>query len=693
MKVSFLLPITFKDINWKNINNIYLFKYILNTIKQINLNILLYEKYENIKKGNLTNVTISKKDYDIFGFFLYKLIKNGYYNNCISDIYNPKYFYKLNSSYLCNLYRIKQSDIKKKQIFFFDKLEKTQKVSNQYLNPKKKIVYIGFWSEHTLETDHIYLNIIKDNNYSVVKANIISDELLSKYDIIICGSFLHNPQDIFILSKYYDKVIYNVTEPIEFNNKFMYKIYSKNLINLTVGCVKENGTHIKYPHYMDWGLTLDKIIDANNMIKHITLEQVLNKKFCCLINRHDMGKTRTAIYNKLKLIGRIDCPGILFNNYSNKEFEENGRTNFQKEYLFSICPENFITKESGYVTEKLFMASIAGNIPIYYGDLDSIDKSLFNMNRVLLFDPTSEFSINQVYYKILELMINPTKLYDFYIQPIFNYTAIQTFALIIENFKLRINNFINGKSYNHSLLTNESYEIKRKEPCDKINGIDHIVWINLDRSTDRRANMEKILEKINIPNTRIKAVDGKNEDMEIYNYLQRPMTNYEKACVLSHIKAYSYLKNIPGNYFLVLEDDINLNNLKYFNFNLDKIIKESPTFDILMINKTHHNQIHQTYVKWKEDIYSTVAYVISKNGINKLINYVAYNESKNKFVINHPLSVADYFLYNALETWVYKYNFLCTEDESSIIHPEHLNTHKNSSLFQLIQIFNDLVFN
>jgi GR25 family glycosyltransferase involved in LPS biosynthesis len=560
-------------------------------------------------------------------------------------------------------------------------------------NNSTKILYVGFYPEHKIEEDRIYLNALKGQNYQIEKADKISDELLSKYDVIICGSFLHNPNDVFALSKYYDKVIYNITEPVEFNDRAMYKIYSKNLINLTVGCVKESGTHVKYPHYMDWGLSVDKMVEANNYVGQAKLEEIINKKFCCLINRYDMGKTRTDIYNKLKLIDHIDCPGNLFNNFSNELFEKKGRTNFQKEYLFSICPENFMTKNPGYVTEKLFMACIAGTIPIYWGDLDSIDKSIFNMNRVLLFDPSSETSINQVYYKILELMTNPTKLHEFYSQPIFNPTAIQTYGLLIDNLKMRINKFINGEKYNQSLLTNQSYEIVRNEQADKINGLDHIVWINLDRSLDRRAKMEKILEKINVPNTRIKAIDGANEDMSPFNYLERSMTNYEKAVALSHIKAYSYLKKMSGEYFLVLEDDISLRNLKYFDHDLKSIIANAPDFDILQLQKIYHEKLDNLYSKWKKDIYSTAAYVISRKGLNKLLKLAEYDGTNNKFNIYSPLSIADFFLYNSLETCVYKYNYLSTDDETSIIHPDHLDIHKHSSLVQLATIMNDLVFN
>jgi GR25 family glycosyltransferase involved in LPS biosynthesis len=640
----------------------------------------------------LTQTMVSRKHYEIFKYFFPESIENVYCYNWISYVYYPSHFYKLNQHHSLKIGSKEIYDIQIDTKYLLAELDKGKNVLNNYLNPIKKILYIGFWTNHKLESDHIYINALKDQNYQIDKTSIINDEILSKYDIIICGSFLQKLNDIVTLSKYYNKLIYNITEPVEFNNKLMYKVYSKKLINLSVGCVEEDASNIKYPHYMDWGLTIDKIIETNKLVSQITQSQLLNKKFCCLINRHDMGKTRTDIYQKLKQIGHIDCPGNLFNNYPNEEFEKKGRTNFQKEYLFSICPENFITKNPGYVTEKIFMSCIAGSIPIYYGDVDSIDKLIFNMDRVILFDPTSPSSINQVYYKILELMTDPIKLYDFYTQPIFNSTAIQTYGTIIENFKMRINNFINHKFYNNSLLTNKSYNVEIKDHAYKINGIDHIVWINLDRSSDRSINMEKILGKINIPNNRIVAIDGAKEDLSYCNNLQRPLTNYEKACALSHIKAYSYLKNIPGKYFLVFEDDVTLDNLKFFNKDLKSIIQEAPEFDILCLHKIYNNKLDNLYTKWEPNMYSTASYVISFNGLQKLLKLAEYNQSNNRANLNSPLSIADYFLYNNTKTFVYKYNFISTADETSTIHPEHITIHKHSTTNQLNTIFNDLVF-
>ena len=280
------------------------------------------------------------------------------------------------------------------------------------------------------------------------------------------------------------------------------------------------------------------------------------------------------------------------------------------------------------------------------------------------------------------------KLYEFYTQPIFCDTAIDTFNQIKYNFKLRINNFINNENYNYSIFCDLSKQPNFLNYYHKINGIDHIVWINLDRSLDRKNNMEKLLKNVSINNTRISAIDGKSQDFSHFNFLQRSMTNYEIAVTLSHIKAYSFLNNINGKYFMVLEDDINFNNLKFFNTNLDFIINNAPEFDILLLHKIYEKPLN-LYERWNTDIFSTASYIISKNGINKLLKLAEYNNYN--FYFNSQISIADYFLYNQLNTWVYKYNFISTNDETSIIHPEHLDIHKNSSNFQYNIIFNDLI--
>ena len=200
------------------------------------------------------------------------------------------------------------------------------------------------------------------------------------------------------------------------------KLYKSKLIKYSIWCINEDIHNIKFPLYLYYDyiyLSSVKIIETNNYVNSITKIKVLEKNFCILLNNHDLGNTRLCIYNKLIELGNIVCPSKLINNFPNDIFEKIGRYEFQKQFIFSICPENFITSLDGYITEKLFYACICGNIPIYYGKLDSIDKQIFNINRIILYEPYNIESINNAYNLVKDLLDNPDKLYNFYKQDIF----------------------------------------------------------------------------------------------------------------------------------------------------------------------------------------------------------------------------------------------------------------------------------
>jgi hypothetical protein len=318
------------------------------------------------------------------------------------------------------------------------------------------IIYIGFYVGHTIENDDIYINLLKDTNHTIDKKSYTFDKIsnneldnyiLESADIIICGNYsmyIKNINFIKLIYPYINKIIYTIKEPIEFNDQLMHNIYMNGLFKYSIGCVPENNRNIKFPLYFYYNLkTSDKILEISNYVKTITLEQLLTKKYCCLINRHDMGNTRVNIYKKLIKLGNIICPSTLLNNFSNEQFEEIGREIFQKEFIFSICPENFIVKLEGYVTEKLMIACCCGNLPIYYGKLDDIDKQIFNINRIILYDPVSEESLNNTYNFIKDLISDPIKLYNFYKQDIFMENAWDVMNKLKQNAKNRLEIFFN----------------------------------------------------------------------------------------------------------------------------------------------------------------------------------------------------------------------------------------------------------
>ena len=265
---------------------------------------------------------------------------------------------------------------------------------------------------------------------------------------------------------------------------------------------------------------------------------------------------------------------------------------------------------------------------------------------------------------------------------------------------VKLNKYIFIKNKNLNNLVYNSDLIK-----SKINYIDFILWINLDKDIERKTYMYSILDDLNISNIRISGINGNeymlNNNIK-YNF-QRKLNNGEIGCTFSHIKAINYCRKLDGKYFMICEDDIDLKNILIFNNNLEQIIKEAPDFDILLLYKTYFNQLNNTYEKWSdfyienetmiEHIAGTVCYIITDNAIEKFCkNFTFIND--NIIINDHhtKIDVADIFIYNNLNTYVYKYNFITTFENNSTIHLEQSSYQNMSHEYQkniLINYIND----
>ena len=61
-------------------------------------------------------------------------------------------------------------------------------------------------------------------------------------------------------------------------------------------------------------------------------------------------------------------------------------------------------------------ACLGGAIPIYYGELDEIDRLIFNVDRILFLNKDNADIIAE---RVKSLCENPDKLVKFYQQPVF----------------------------------------------------------------------------------------------------------------------------------------------------------------------------------------------------------------------------------------------------------------------------------
>ena len=168
--------------------------------------------------------------------------------------------------------------------------------------------------------------------------------------------------------------------------------------------------------------------------KPLCIETLKDKKSACLIARSDIGNYRQSLLDKFHETLKIDCPSHIGRNCESIESRNMTKHEFCCEYIFNFCPEN--SHHRGYVTEKLFDASFACNIPIYNGCIDH-EKSIFNMNRVIFIDDFKNTeSINNAIEKVKYLLENKEELLKFYNQNIFNETSlleIQKYALTFDN--------------------------------------------------------------------------------------------------------------------------------------------------------------------------------------------------------------------------------------------------------------------
>jgi glycosyl transferase family 25 len=190
----------------------------------------------------------------------------------------------------------------------------------------------------------------------------------------------------------------------------------------------------------------------------------------------------------------------------------------------------------------------------------------------------------------------------------------------------------------------------------------NIKIVNLKRRPDRKELIKNQMLHHNIDNYEFyEAVDGSEliESFELQQMFERNDFNYKKGiigCALSHINIWTQLINDDkNNYYVVLEDDIKLcNNFKqklefccnefekYDHIDhlrlgdYDKTKKINEDINNLKVNINFDNCISNV----------TFAYIISKNGAQKIINFI--NKCSIKSAIDNPHSYGNVIRYNSL---------------------------------------------
>ena len=235
--------------------------------------------------------------------------------------------------------------------------------------------YYNWWPSISSERDLWFSNFIKfyfpENQQ---KINIYS---------------VFGPRNIVSMYHKQNKKIFFTGENVHsgFNRFKIYNDLCLKSVNLSLGFdYMTEDNYIRFPLWIMYIIPFnsdEKII--SEIVMSINIAKSKNLYQCALIASHDLWNTRTVIYNELRNLMEIKCPGKwnhntddLWHKYGNDKLE------YLRNCKFNICPEN--TNTYGYVTEKLFDAMRCGCIPIYSGSDNMPEPGLTNLNSIILWD-------------------------------------------------------------------------------------------------------------------------------------------------------------------------------------------------------------------------------------------------------------------------------------------------------------------
>ncbi|ANB50832.1 hypothetical protein [Powai lake megavirus] len=213
-----------------------------------------------------------------------------------------------------------------------------------------------------------------------------------------------------------------------------------------------------------------------------------------------------------------------------------------------------------------------------------------------------------------------------------------------------------------------------------------VLWINLDRSIERKNYMELLLKTHNINHTRITAVDGSNITELTNICVTNPsITNQENACTCSHILAMKYfLDEINDNEIIIFEDDVSFEFLKFIPYNWSKLYSNLPKdygLIQLAITRDRGPVSHVlTKITLLYKYYCSAAYLITRDTAKEIINKYYCKESGKIDLSQNDCCTADGIITNTNKT--YSIPIFSYQTSESTIHPKHLIIHNKSKTQQ-----------
>ena len=217
----------------------------------------------------------------------------------------------------------------------------------------------------------------------------------------------------------------------------------------------------------------------------------------------------------------------------------------------------------------------------------------------------------------------------------------------------------------------------------KLKNFGPVYYLNLDGQPERKQYMEDQFSYWGIDNyTRISAYDGRDDDLSdiIKGRYPENMSSGEVGCVTSHLKAIEYwYNNSDSPYAIIMEDDCNMDIVRYWNFTWEDFISRVPyDWDVVQLAIICTGDIHVKIHKRFVNEFSTACYVVTRHHAEKLIRL---HGRDGKYKLDNgvkPRPVADDLLYNSGNTYSVPLLLYKLELGSSI-HPDHIDNFHRAS--------------
>jgi len=219
--------------------------------------------------------------------------------------------------------------------------------------------------------------------------------------------------------------------------------------------------------------------------------------------------------------------------------------------------------------------------------------------------------------------------------------------------------------------------LDKNKSAYKLKNFGPVYCINLDGQPERWSYMENQFKYWEIDNyERVSAYDGRGDDLSdiITGRYPEMMTSGEIGCTTSHLKVLKhYLETSDSPYAIVMEDDCDLDIVRFWNFTWSDMYAHFPyDWDVVQMAIICTGDLHVRLHKRFVNDFSTACYVINRYHAEKLVRLHCRGDKYKLDQGMKPRPVADDLIYNSGNTFAIPLLMYKIEMGSSI-HPEHID--------------------